>query len=351
MTAFSSVGLDAADDVLRDGMAAGLWPGLVAAVGHGDVVQREWVLGAAEDWPGGHRPMTADTVFDVASLTKVLATLPSVLLLVQRGEISLDTPVAAHVPDVDERVQVRHLLTHTSGLPAHRALYESARSATELIAAAAAEPLEHPPGTAVAYSDLGFLLLGGVIKSLARCELPEFAAAEVFGPLGMAATFSPPADWLSRIAATEIVDGRPVHGTVHDENAAAARGQTGHAGLFASRDDVLRALPVWLPGGPLLTDPIRAAALRDQTAGLPGPGEQGGHRGLGWTCRGDVHDILSEGWGATAVSHTGFTGTSMAIDPVSGRWAVLMSNAVHYGRNRPEVLVARRRWHAALVGN
>src|SRR5262249_13336293 len=120
MTAFSSAGLDVADRVLRDGIATGLFPGLVAAVGHGDVVQRDWVLGAAEDWSGGHRPMSADTVFDVASLTRVLATLPAVLLLIQGGDLSLDTRVADHVPGVDGQILVRHLLTHTSGLPAHR---------------------------------------------------------------------------------------------------------------------------------------------------------------------------------------------------------------------------------------
>jgi CubicO group peptidase (beta-lactamase class C family) len=351
VTGFSDRGVRAADHVLRDGVANGLWPGLVAAVGHDDIVQCQWVLGAAEDWAGGRRAMTADTVFDVASLTKVLATLPAVLLLVRRDALSLDTPVAQHVPGVDARVRVRHLLTHTSGLPAHRALHATARSAGELIAAATAEPLERPPGTVVAYSDLGFILLGAVIRAVSGSDLPEFAAAEVFGPLRMDARFAPPPAWLPRIAATEIVAGRPVHGAVHDENAAAADGRTGHAGLFASRADVLRAVPVWLPDGPLLSDALRTDAMRDHTDGLPGPGGPGGHRGLGWTCRGDVHDILSPGWGPAAVSHTGFTGTSMAIDPITRRWAVLLSNAVHYGRGRSDVFAARRRFHAALAGN
>ena len=102
---------------------------------------------------------------------------------------------------------------------------------------------------------------------------------------------------------------------------------------------------MWWAGGPLLSDGMRSDALRDHTSALDG------HRGLGWTARGDRYDILSEAWGPHAVSHTGFTGTSIALDPVSGRWAVLLTNHVHYGRGRPKVFAARRRFHAALVGD
>ena len=340
MTAFP--GLEAADRVLLDGVRDGLWPGLVAAIGADDVEHR-WVLGRAEDWTGGQRPMTADTVFDLASLTKVVATLPAVLLLVQRGLLGLEDPVNEHVPGVDPRVRIRHLLTHTSGLPAHRSLYERVTGPDELIRAAAEEPLENPPDTTVAYSDLGFILLGGVVRAVTGHDLPEFAREEVFAPLGVHATFVPPASWLPRTAATEIVDGAPVLGRVHDENAAAGGGRAGHAGLFGELEDLVRYLPAWRTGGPLLDLDLRAAAIHDRTDGL------GGHRGLGWTCRGDGYDILSEGWGPAAVSHTGFTGTSIALDPVRGRWAVLLTNAVHYGRGRPAVFAARRAFHAALV--
>jgi CubicO group peptidase (beta-lactamase class C family) len=345
MTGFSSDELAAADSVLRSGHADGLWPGIVAAVGEGPTLERDWVIGWAEDWSGGRRDTTADTVFDLASLTKVLATLPSVLLLVQRGELALDDVVADFVPGFDRRVLVRHLLTHSSGLPAHRDFSTRANSPAGLASAAAATPLEEPPTVRVAYSDLGFVLLGAVVHAVSGISLGEFAEREVFAPLNSAATFTPPPEWLPRIAATELVDGRPVHGTVHDENAAAAGGPVGHAGLFATAADVRACLPLWFPGGALLGSELRADALRDHTVGL------GGHRGLGWTCRGDVHDILSAGWGDSAVSHTGFTGTSIAFDPVTLRWAVLLTNAVHYGRGRSEVFVRRRRFHAALVGD
>lgn len=341
---FTSSGLADADAVLRSGVADGLWPGIVAAVGVGPTVQRGWVLGYGENWAGGQRAMTPDTVFDLASLTKVLATMPGVLLLIQRGRLGLDDVAADFVPGVDERVRIRHLLTHTSGLPAHCDFAGRVRSPEQLAAAAAEQPLVQPPGTLVAYSDLGFVLLGAVVAAASGRPFAHYAQEEVFAPLGSGATFAPPASWLPRIAATELVDGRPVHGRVHDENAAAAGGPVGHAGLFGTLADVRACLTMWFPSGPLLDEALRRDAMRDHTAAL------GGHRGLGWTCRGDVHDILSTGWGADAVSHTGFTGTSIAFDPQTLRWAVLLTNAVHYGRGRTEVFAARRRFHAALVG-
>lgn len=328
--------LDAAEALLRDGVTARHWPGAVAAVGVEDRTEREWVLGRAEDHGGVQREMCAATVFDLASLTKVLMTTPAVLLLVQRGLLDLDTRVAEHVPGLDGRVRVRHLLTHTSGLPAHR---DFTGAGGNLVGAAAATPLECAPGERVAYSDLGFILLGALVERVSRRRLDDFAHAELFIPTGSHATFAPNLD----AAATEVVDGRPVVGRVHDENAASADGPVGHAGLFGSLADVRACLALWQTV--VLDDAMRAEAMRDHTAST------GGHRGLGWTCRGDGHDILSPGWGGRAVSHTGFTGTSVAIDPVTHRWAILLTNAVHYGRNRPDALAARRRWYAALVGS
>lgn len=336
--------LPAAAAVLRSGVTDGVWPGAVAAVGVGDDLLDSWVLGAAEDWPGGRRAMTRDTVFDVASLTKVLATAPAVLLAADRGLIDLDETVARWLPAVDDRVRVRHLLTHTSGLPASVNM-RHVSSAQELVRSASGVRLDRPPDERVRYSDVGFILLGGLVEAATGDPLDTHCAREVFAPLGQRATFAPPADWRPRIAATEIVDGAPVHGRVHDENAAAAQGRVGHAGVFATLDDVVVAARMWLTPGRLLADRTRREALRDHTPTL------GGHRGLGWTCRGDGFDILSDGWGPAAVSHTGFTGTSVALDPVSGRWAVLLTNAVHYGRGRNEVFAQRRRFHAALVGD
>ena len=166
----------------------------------------------------------------------------------------------------------------------------------------------------------------------------------MLAPLGSGARFLPPAAWRDRTAATEVVDGVTTIGVVHDENTAAAGGVAGHAGLFGTAEDVRAAVPLWLADGPLLSATLRADALRDETAGLDG------HRALGWAARGDRFDVLSDGWGPAAVSHTGFTGTSLALDPVSGRWAVLLTNYVHFGRDAlDDARAARRSFHAALV--
>ena len=341
-------GLEAAARVLDEAVSAGAVPGAVAAVGAGREELAQWVGGDAERWAGTTRAMASQTVFDLASLTKVTATLPSVLVLVEDGRCRLDDAVRDVLPDLplDTRVTLRHLLTHTSGLPAHRPFHEHVQSLGGLVAAAGSERLERPPGTSVCYSDLGFILLGALVAALAGEPLPDFARRRVFEPLGMSATFEPPVAWHPRIAATEVVDGAPILGVVHDENAAAGGPGCGHAGLFGTLDDLVRYVQEWVdPVDSVLGTSLREEAVRCATEGLAGA------RALGWTCRGDAYDVLSEGWGRLAVSHTGFTGTSLAFDPASGRWAVLLTNAVHFGRDRNTIVSLRRRFHAALVGD
>lgn len=353
--------------MLTEAVRALVLPGVVAAVGTGRSVQARWVLGDAETGPGGGRAMTEDTLFDLASLTKVLVTLPLVLTLVDRGVLRLDDRIRRHVPGVAPAVTVAHALTHTAGLAATADLTASVTTTAELVAAAAVEPPVRAVGTRVEYSDLGFVLLGGLVEQVEGRPLDVVAEA-LLRPLGSGIAFRPPPGLAHRTAATEVLptgDGgrRALVGRVHDENAAAAGGVAGHAGAFGTLADVVAVTQAWSArvggeGGAvlspdqlspdlltpdLLSPELRARALRDSTAGL------GGHRGLGWTARGDGHDILGAGWGPAAVSHTGFTGTSTALDPLSGRWAVLLTNAVHFGRGRPSVQVARRDFHAALT--
>lgn len=340
-------GFEAAGQVLADAVASGAVPGAVAGAGIGRKELARWVVGDAESWRGQTRPMTAETVFDLASLTKVAATLPSVLVLLQDGQCRLEDRVGDLLPGLRlaaSRVTVRQLLTHTGGLAAHRPFHERVSGMAELVAAAAAEPPEREPGVAVAYSDLGFVLLGAVVAAVAGEPLPAFAGRRVFEPLGMSATFEPPPEWRARTAATEVLGDRPRVGVVHDENAAAGGPGCGHAGLFGTLDDMERYLLAWVdPEVPLLAPELRREAVRSGTEGL------GGARGLGWTCRGDAYDILDDRWGRAAVSHTGFTGTSLAFDPDTKRWAVLLTNAVHFGRNRDAIVSLRRRFHAGLA--
>ncbi len=345
-----------AADVLEQAVADGAVPGavLVAGVGSGPQrgVRAYGRSGRPDPGPGvPDGRMTTDTVFDLASLTKVVATLPGVLRLVDEGVLALDDPVGKHLPDFTgpgkDAVTLRHLLSHSSGLPDHRDFHLLPGGPRDRVAAVLAEPLVAAPGSTVCYSDLGFVLLGEIVAGAAGATLDRAAAELVFEPLGMASTrFLPPAEWRSRTAATEAPPGgAPKLGVVHDENAESLGGVAGHAGLFSTAADVAAYLRnCWLAeDGPVLSRAIRAEALRCQTEHL------NGRRGLGWTLRGDRWDHMSTAWPETGAGHTGFTGTSVAVDPVSGLWAVLLTNAVHLGRGRSGIIPLRRQVHDALA--
>jgi CubicO group peptidase (beta-lactamase class C family) len=328
--------------------ADGLIPGGVLAAGRHDAEPLLLhVAGDAQRDDAATRPMTADTVFDLASLTKVVATLPSVLYLVGRAEIGLDDPVRRYLPAFGpgkDEVTVRQLLLHTSGLPDQRRYYLWLQGAAEVRAAALAEPLVARPGTVVRYSDIGFITLGELVAAVAGCGLDEFVRDVVCSPLGLTTTrYLPPAAWADRIAATERVGGVAKVGVVHDENAEVMGGVAGHAGLFATAADLSRYAAAWA-GDSSPMEGLRAEALRCQTEGL------GGRRGLGWGLRGDRWDNMGDGWPASGAGHTGFTGTSLSIDPESGLWAVLLTNGVHFGRGPGHSVVGlRKQVHAAVA--
>ena len=352
-----------ADELVDRAVATRLVPGAVLAAGvHTADPALLHVAGDAQRDAAGTHPMTAGTVFDLASLTKVVATLPVVLQLAGRGEIGLDQPVNRYLPRFTgqgkETVTVRQLLLHTSGLPGQQRYYQSLHDPAEIPAAALAEPLAAPPGTVFCYSDVGFINLGELAAAVAGRGLDELVQDVVCGPLGMTATrYLPPASWAGRIAATEVVNGVAKVGMVHDENAEILGGVAGHAGLFGTAADLARYAAAWAgnpEAGALLLGGkgrdrgpfwgMRAEALRCQTEGL------GGRRGLGWGLRGDGYDNMGDGWPASGAGHTGFTGTSLSVDPRSGLWAVLLTNAVHFGRG-PEHSIAglRKQVHAAVA--
>jgi len=376
-------------EAVRDGRV----PGAVAAIGKGPEAAASWVAGHADTTPGAERPMRADTLFDLASLTKVVGTATAVLALAGRGALELDDPSGRYLPHFGalREVTVRQLLTHTSGLPDTRKFYEWCAGPDELLRDLHATPLEAPPGTRVTYSDLGFMALGEIVATVAGEPLDAAVADLVTAPLGMTRTgynpaalvipaeASPAADdadaadascasagrtgsgragdrhtggvgfaaterGTGGFAATERgPDGAPWTGVVHDENARLMGGVAGHAGLFAPVAD-LKAFAAWWAGEDDVAVParLRREAERLQTAGL------NGCRGLGWVRQGDRFDILQGTWPPDSVSHTGFTGTSLAIDPETGTWAVLLTNAVHFGRDPARIRALRREFHAAL---
>lgn len=374
-----------AAQVLDDAVAAGTLPGAVLACGQDGRVEQVSAHGWTEPATSSaenREAVTTETLFDLASLTKILATTPAVLRLVATGTLGLDTPVRALLPGFagpgKDQVTVRHLLTHTSGLPAGAPLASVPGGIPMRLEALLSVELESPCGTRVRYSDLGFLLLGRIVEHLVGRRLDEAVAELVTAPLGLGRfgfrpfpdPEAPPVRLLrpaERIAATEVEpDGTARMGVVHDENARSFGGVAGHAGLFAPACDVGRALAIWSDSTSTFLPPdLRTQALEDQTTGL------NGHRGLGWVCRGDGHDHLGpigkpatsrrgpttpletgfsgSGWPANAVTHTGFTGTSVALDPGSGWWVVLLTNDVHFGRNRGQINPLRHTIHGILA--
>lgn len=333
----------------------GVVPGAVLAAGLGDRTLLECVAGDAQRDQAARRPMSAGTLFDLASLTKVVATTPCILLLSAAGTLALDDPVRRYLPGFagqgKDLVTIRQLLTHMSGLPEYRPYSEFLAEAGQARAAFLAEPLVAAPGSTCVYSDIGFMVAGALAEAVGGCSLDDLASALVFAPLRMAgARFRPPASLAGQIASTEPVAGVARTGVVHDENAALLGGVAGHAGLFATAADMSAYAAAWTgPEGELpdgwLPACLRAEALRCQTGGL------GGRRGLGWGLRGDRWDNMGPGWPESGAGHTGFTGTSLSVDPRTGLWAVLLTNAVHFGRGRPgnPVVNLRKQLHTAVA--
>jgi CubicO group peptidase (beta-lactamase class C family) len=340
--------------LLDAAVSGGGIPGAVAIAGQGQVALGQWTAGQADARLG--RPMRTETVFDLASLTKVVATTTVTLALAGRGELGLADPVADYLPGFaacrDAGVTVAHLLTHTSGLPGSRQFYRWCGSRAALLGELGLTPLEAPPGTRVRYSDPGFITLGEVVAAAAGEPLEAAVRRLVTVPLGLASATFIPNGSAHHFAATETRgDGTAWTGVVHDENARLMGGVAGHAGLFATAPDLARFAAWWVsdddtavPAG------LRRDATACQTGGACQTGDAGGRRGYGWACAGDAFDILGGHWPPSAVSHTGFTGTSLALDPATGRWLVLLTNAVHFGRDATAIVALRRAVHAVSWG-
>jgi len=279
-------------------------------------------------------PMTEDTIFDAASLTKVVATTPAVMLLVERGQVKLDASVQAYLPEFTgegrEAVTLRELLTHTSGLPPDIETKTDWHGQAEAIKKACAVKLQSPPGTKFKYSDINFFLLGEIVQRVSRTPLDIFVQREIYGPLKMTDTgFLPPTHKLDRIAPTEVVAGHPWRGVVHDPTARKMGGVAGHAGLFTTAADLARYARMLLHLGEL--DGVRLfqpATVRMMT-GVQTPPGMAARRGFGWDIdtafsgpRGDFFPTGSYG-------HTGWTGGSLWIDPFSGTFVIFLSNRNH----------------------
>jgi len=296
---------------------------------------------------GASGPVVRETPFDLASLTKVCATTPAVLRLVAMGKLAFDDPVAKWVPAFTgvgkEKVTIRHLLAHQGGLPAYERYYRTTKGKDAIVQLAAQEGLMSEPGTGVTYSDLGFVLLMAVVEKCSGEPFATFVQREVLEPFGMERARFAPTDGpaLTAAAPTERDEQRGgiVRGFVHDENAFAMGGISGHAGMFATAHDVLAFGVAMLGGG-------RGVIPRDLVTAATSPSGIGGD-----TARGLGFQMLQPGtWAGTEVSpgafgHTGFTGTSLWCDPRLDLCVVLLTNRVHPTRVNNKILAVRRAVH------
>ena len=329
----SSTRLEAIERVVARGIKAGGYPGAAVVVGRKGAAVMEKGFGRLS-WVPTSAAVDADqTIYDVASLTKVVGTTAAIMILFDEKKIDLDERVVTYLPTFNGgekgQVTIRQLLTHTSGLPAGRDIWRITNTPLEARAAVVASHLEARPGSRYIYSDLGADLLGLVVEVVSGEPLDKFLERRVFAPLGMNNTFYRPADSLRyRIAPTEVTPprGYPLRGEVHDENAYALGGVAGHAGLFSTAADLSVFAQMMLNGGEYNGVQIISRATVDLFTS-----RSVGHRALGWdTAEGDYGS--GRFLGPTAYGHTGFTGTSMWIDPERQMFVILLTNRVHAAR-------------------
>jgi uncharacterized protein YbbC (DUF1343 family)/CubicO group peptidase (beta-lactamase class C family) len=374
----SSAGLARMDALIAEDIANKLLPGAVVLVGRkGQIVWRKAYGNRALE--PLREAMTADTIFDLASLTKIVATATSIMILVERGKLRLADPLSLYIPELKgegrDRITIEQLLTHVSGYAPDFDLRERWTGYDEAIKRLIKEPLRNPPGTRFSYSDIGFIALGEVVARVSGMPLDQFAQKNIFGPLHMTDTgFRPGPALRARIAPTEKRRGQMsylgdsgenagaegevwLRGEVHDPTSYRMNGVAGHAGLFSTANDLAIYCQMILNGGTYggvrILSPLTVAEMTRPRVVSGG----GGTRGLGWdmntsfsTNRGDLFPLGSFG-------HTGFTGTSIWIDPASEMFLIFLSNRVHPDgkgdvgplRGRVATLVAASVTDTALV--
>jgi uncharacterized protein YbbC (DUF1343 family)/CubicO group peptidase (beta-lactamase class C family) len=322
--------LGGVDSIIEQAVADGNIPGAVLVVGHDGAIIYRKAYGSRALEPK-REPMTLDTVFDLASLTKVIATTTAMMQLVEQGKVRMNDPVAKYLPEFaqndKEDITVRQLMTHYSGLAPDLDLttpWEGKNTAYQL---AFVEPPETTPGSGFVYSDINFITLGALVERVSGETLDAYTTQHIFAPLKMTRTrFVPPAAWRAKIAPTQYDENEHMlRGVVHDPTARRMGGVAGHAGLFSTADDLAKFAQALLNGG----GGILSAVTVEKMTSPEQPPQAPVLRGFGWDIdspfssnRGDLLPVGSFG-------HTGFTGTSVWIDPTTQTYIILLTNSVH----------------------
>lgn len=350
------------EDLLRSGVEDRVFPGAAYAVSRDGAL----VQGAVGrfTYDAASREVGPDTIWDLASVSKVVGTTTAAMILFEEGVFDLDRPVAEVTPEFGQNgkgaITFRNLLVHDAGLVAFRRYQETCSTRREVLDAIYAEALEYPTGTDTVYSDLGLIVLGEAIARLTGEPLDAFLARRVFGPLGMTDTlYRPGADRIARCAPTEAVepwrrrlrelrgtwrdatygagneDGRYIQGEVHDPTAAVLGGVAGHAGLFSTVGDLARYMAALTSGRIVGPETLEFFATRQSETSS---------RGLGWDTKSEPSSA-GPLFGSRTFGHLGFTGASIWCDPDQNLWAILLANRVHPTAENPKMTVFRPRFY------
>jgi len=337
---FSAEKLAEIDGAIGQALAEKRMPGCVVCIGRQGKIALLKTYGNRRVEPE-EQSMTTDTVFDAASLTKPIATATSAMILVEQGQLKLDEPVATYLPEFaangKEKVTVEQLFIHTSGLIPDNSLSDYDDGPDQAIKNVFALKLQTPPGERFAYSDMGFIMLGELIKKVSGKSVHEFSREHIFQPLGMGeTTYLPGDDLCKRAAPTEKRDDAWMQGEVHDPRAYKLGGIAGHAGLFSTAEDLAIYASMMLGRGEYCGTRI----MKEETWNemimprkVPGRRNNGesyeGLRALGWDVRTGYSTNRGEGMSSAAFGHGGFTGTGIWIDPENDLFVIFLSNRVH----------------------
>lgn len=327
-------------DMLARGISDGVFPSAAAAVGIGDQVLFMHASGRLSLFDEGEA--NTRTRYDMASMTKIMAPTMLALMALEKGLLVLDDTLSAFfdAPADKANITVLQLMTHTGGFTPSFLLEEACQSPEDAAGAILRRPLEGPPGQMPRYSCMGYILLGKILESVYGKSLSDVSRERIFEPLGMTMTGYLPKG--GNIAATELnaATGKPYQGVVHDENARFLKCVSGNAGVFSNIEDCVRfAAMLSASGFPLLNPGTLRLAIRDWTP------THDIHRGLGFHVSGGPGSFMGDFFPPSAFGHTGFTGTSLAVDPQSGLYAILLTNAVHPQRGNPAIQRFRRLFH------
>jgi CubicO group peptidase (beta-lactamase class C family) len=340
--------------ILEEAREMRQFSGAAYVVGTRDQVVAAGAVGTTA-WEDG-ADVSLDTVWDIASITKPIVAVQA-MMLAGAGQLRLDDPVSSFLPEYrgsdKAAITLFQLLTHTSGIPGQQPLYRTAATRAQLLDAVLGLPLRYAPGAGVEYSSQGFMIIGEILRAAAAQDLDTLLAGGVLAAVGMPDTrFCPPPELEPLIAATEWCPwrGELVKGSVHDENAAVLGGVAGHAGLFSTAGDLSRLAQALLGGGQLdgslVLDPELVTQMaRPRTDHLPL------RRCLGWQGADPGECPVGGSVSPGSYGHTGFTGTSLWVDPQRGLFVVLLTNAVHPKRRPDGLRAARSRFHDAVYAS